>query len=596
MAVIPTSGTNIRMISGVPFQADYKNSRWFDTLSEQTTYFLAKPVVHSVTQANFQRIEGRHIVKVNESLNGLLNINYLMFQNAEYNSKWFYAFVTKLEYINKEVTHVHFQLDVLQTWRFEMNFKPSFVEREHCQLWNADGSPVINTIEEGLDYGAEYEVVNVQKVKPYGDLLFMVIVSKVPFHELGLQAEPSFIGAPQPLSYYILPFNSSGTNVTVKLDGNVQAILSKPQDMLYSLYASESAVNNVVSIYITEFFGDNLPYNSVNNLITFSGSRYSLSGVYGIQDSNTLCMRVDSSFGLRDFDYHRVLIDKYEHFTQPSESKLMMFPYVLTELTDLKGSQMTIKNEYVNGDDLDVEIMGSLAPSNRTAYNVVNYRNQFSQIDNLNQMRLTGYQHAVINAKPNDVPIITDMLSAYLQGNRNSLMTQLDTIQFNGVMNAFSGALGMDNAVNGNSVPGLLAGVGATVSAIGNTQLAIEGQSSKIKDINNLPPNISKMGGSAQFDFGYNLSGLYIIKKQITEEYRLKLENYFKMFGYKRQRVKVPNFHTRQHFNYVKTVGCMILGDFNNEDLQELKNIFDNGITLWHTDDVGNYSLANGVI
>jgi hypothetical protein len=45
-----------------------------------------------------------------------------------------------------------------------------------------------------------------------------------------------------------------------------------------------------------------------------------------------------------------------------------------------------------------------------------------------------------------------------------------------------------------------------------------------------------------------------------------------------------------------KPLVASIQGNFNNEDLNELKAIFDNGITLWHTDDIGNYSLDNGVI
>ena len=68
------------------------------------------------------------------------------------------------------------------------------------------------------------------------------------------------------------------------------------------------------------------------------------------------------------------------------------------------------------------------------------------------------------------------------------------------------------------------------------------------------------------------------------------------MFGYKTNEVKVPNFHTRRYWNYVQTANCVITGNFNNEDLTELRAIFDNGITLWHTDDVGNYSLNNEVI
>jgi hypothetical protein len=124
----------------------------------------------------------------------------------------------------------------------------------------------------------------------------------------------------------------------------------------------------------------------------------------------------------------------------------------------------------------------------------------------------------------------------------------------------------------------------------------LQGIQAKQKDIANMPPQMVKMGSNTAFDYGNNVQGLYIIKKQITSEYRKKLSDYFGMFGYKVNEVKIPNFHTRKSWNYVQTSACTILGNFNNEDLNELKSVFDNGITLWHTDDVGNYSLDNGVI
>jgi hypothetical protein len=40
----------------------------------------------------------------------------------------------------------------------------------------------------------------------------------------------------------------------------------------------------------------------------------------------------------------------------------------------------------------------------------------------------------------------------------------------------------------------------------------------------------------------------------------------------------------------------VIQASINNEDLEELKAVFDNGITLWHVEDIGNYTLSNGVI
>jgi hypothetical protein len=131
---------------------------------------------------------------------------------------------------------------------------------------------------------------------------------------------------------------------------------------------------------------------------------------------------------------------------------------------------------------------------------------------------------------------------------------------------------------------------------VGESIIQLQGIQAKTKDVDNTPANMVKMGGNSAFDFGNNFTGVYVIKKQITAEYRKKLEDFFNMFGYKTNEVKVPNFHTRTYWNYVQTNNCTILGNMNGEDLQELKEVFDKGITIWHTDDVGNYALENGVI
>jgi hypothetical protein len=196
------------------------------------------------------------------------------------------------------------------------------------------------------------------------------------------------------------------------------------------------------------------------------------------------------------------------------------------------------------------------------------------------------------------------MLGAFLQGNRNSVQNQLDSTIFNGFLDTIGGLVNAGTSVAAGSVTGN--SMGATSGAIGGTIQAVKGMSNtyfqtqgmiaKQKDINNTPPALSKMGSNTYFDYGNRINGLYLIKKQIRPEYQKKLEDFFNIYGYKKNEVKVPNFNTRQYWNYVQTAGCTIQGNFNNEDLNELKAIFDNGITLWHTDDIGNYSLDNGVI
>ena len=216
MATVPISGTSIRFMSGVPFYNDYKDTRWFDNRAQQDSYFNSRTTVHNMGgQNSFQRIEGRHFVKVNKSIDDLWGTNYLTFLNR---NKRFYAFVTTMEYINDGLTHVYFEIDVLQTWLFEMNFKPSYVVREHRKLWNNDGTPVINTIDEGLNYGLEYDVVESIQVTPH-PFKWLVIASKQPI-ATGDEYKASTVGIPQPLTYYVVPFFDDDTTPNLVLEKN----------------------------------------------------------------------------------------------------------------------------------------------------------------------------------------------------------------------------------------------------------------------------------------------------------------------------------------------------------------------------------------
>lgn len=84
--------------------------------------------------------------------------------------------------------------------------------------------------------------------------------------------------------------------------------------------------------------------------------------------------------------------------------------------------------------------------------------------------------------------------------------------------------------------------------------------------------------------------------KAIRPEYAKIIDDYFTMFGYKTNRLKQPNITGRAAFNYVKTIGANVTGKAPNEILSFIANMLDRGITFWHTNDVGNYSLKNSIV
>ena len=141
--------TNIRILKGVPLDTSYKNTLYFspNSKSEQTTYFMNK-TKHNLTNYTYQRVEkGKARIGINAE--ALYDCNYMMFQNTSFGTKWFYAFITGVEYVNNAVSEITFEIDVMQTWYFDYELKECFVEREHSETDNVGDNIVVEPIDIG---------------------------------------------------------------------------------------------------------------------------------------------------------------------------------------------------------------------------------------------------------------------------------------------------------------------------------------------------------------------------------------------------------------------------------------------------------------
>src|SRR5699024_10327895 len=60
--------------------------------------------------------------------------------------------------------------------------------------------------------------------------------------------------------------------------------------------------------------------------------------------------------------------NKYDGFRNVDESKLLMYPYAVTYLDDGRGNRVTIRNEYINGNNLTITARGSIGTSAHVWY------------------------------------------------------------------------------------------------------------------------------------------------------------------------------------------------------------------------------------
>lgn len=129
----------IKIYHNVPLDNTYNHTLYFANKSAQNVYFhedsLQNILKFRVETQSYQRVvKGSMRVALNSDK--LYDCNYLAFQNTSFGQKWFYAFITGVEYINNETSEITFEIDVMQTYMFDTEVKECFVEREHSETDN----------------------------------------------------------------------------------------------------------------------------------------------------------------------------------------------------------------------------------------------------------------------------------------------------------------------------------------------------------------------------------------------------------------------------------------------------------------------------
>ncbi|MDY5646491.1 MAG: hypothetical protein SPF22_05725 [Candidatus Onthovivens sp.] len=128
-----------------------------------------------------------------------------------------------------------------------------------------------------------------------------------------------------------------------------------------------------------------------------------------------------------------------------------------------------------------------------------------------------------------------------------------------------------------------------------NIQNAVDSYNAKIHDAQATSDSIVSGSNDLLRVQALDLSTLVLYAYKPTQEYIDKLNQIWNMRGYATNTIDYPNLHSKFLWNYVQTVKCDISGDgIDPSDLEKIKRVFDNGITLWHDKHIGDYSRNNG--
>ncbi len=169
MYIAPDS--DIHILASVPLDKTYDHTIYWTSESAQANYFISK-AKYTLADQSYQRVQ-RGYIRVDIQAENLYDCNYVMFRNSAFGSKWFYAFIKSVEYINNRVSQIEFEIDVMQTWFFDYTLDKCFVEREHT---STDGM-FEHIIEENLEIGSEY-VVNGYDEFSMNDMRVCLLINK----------------------------------------------------------------------------------------------------------------------------------------------------------------------------------------------------------------------------------------------------------------------------------------------------------------------------------------------------------------------------------------------------------------------------------
>lgn len=270
----------------------------------------------------------------------------------------------------------------------------------------------------------------------------------------------------------------------------------------------------------------------------------------------------------------------------PRNKKLLQYPYLYLGFNPQNGIQKIYKYEDFANATPVFKLISEIAPNPSIQFIPQNYRG--GNGDSLSD-----------NSTMNGYPTISyknDVFNTWLAQNSEIVSLQMQQEQFNYEISAIKGGVNLGNQISsagangvngniGNAIDGLFGVANSAIDMASldkNHDFYIKQQMAQIEKQKLLPDNASLSSSNATL-LGYEMFDENIFTRYgIKSQYAERIDKYFDMYGYLTNKIKVPNINNRPNWNYVKTIGCNITGNIPQIDLQTIKTIFDNGVTLWH--------------
>ena len=265
--------------------------------------------------------------------------------------------------------------------------------------------------------------------------------------------------------------------------------------------------------------------------------------------------------------------------------KLLTFPYRYLLVSNNNGGSAVYKYELFEKEVTDVgyrfnvafRVAGALTPGCSIRMNPIKY-NGVSEMEFNNEEGLNLGKYPICNWTSD---VYTNWLTQNSVNIGLNIASGLGQIIGGTAVAVASGGLGM--AVGGSQIIG---GVGA-----------ITNQLTQIHQMSFTPPQSRGNVNCGDVITADTQNTFHFYDMCIKDEYIKIIDEYFTMFGYKTNRVKVPFKNHRERFWYTKTIDVNITGEIPIADLKKLREAYDRGITFWKDKtNFKDYSIDNNIL
>ena len=478
-----------------------------------------------------------------------LTCNYMAFQNYRYSNKWFFAFIDEVQYVSDGACNIKFTVDVFATWFDYWSPKSCFVVREHTM----NDTVGTNTIPEGLETG-DYVCSNMTPINIGASITYTIVAVSELISELSSGLDPYYsvyTGIYSGLKYLVFDNYTSVSN-------------------FIRAYEDDSKLEAITAVFI-------LPTNLFTNIVwhNLTYNPLSLSIKVGVA--------VDSDDYVDMYTTPVINSPSTLNGYTPKNNKLFIGDYNYLMVSNNMGQDYVYKYEDFIANQARFKVVGAITIGGSIKAIPMNYK----KLQDIEAEDMFSWPYGITAPKYPTCSWISDPYVNWLTQNSVNIAGGeiRNPDQEIGILSAITGSLLM--------VSGIGVGIGAGMLAGGAASVFNSLQQNYKHDRTPLQTN----GSAGTGDVTYSASHMYLPAYQMTirQEYARTIDEYFTRFGYKTNRLKLPNQIGRKYFNYVEIGKSEIIGYPNNKGcpadaMEDINNIYRTGVTLWHSHDrIGNY-------